>query len=124
VLARRAVVNAVRPSRPRAAASPSATGNPGFASPSPSTSLPSDHAVSLTFKPTRRPRSAVFATGAGDGRHLFVVEQPGRIRIVRDGRLLEHSSTSPAVSPAAASAACSAWHSRRNLAVLRRLHRP
>jgi glucose/arabinose dehydrogenase len=34
--------------------------------------------------------SPLFATGAGDGSgRLFVVEQPGRIRIVRDGRLAE-----------------------------------
>ena len=59
--------------------------------------------------------SPLFAGNAGDGSgRLFVLEQAGRVRVVRDGRLCaRRSSTSPAASPRAASGASSGSRSPR-----------
>lgn len=75
--------------RPPATASPRSSPP---ASSTPPSAAPGDPAgVALALEPLVRGLAApLFATGAGDGSgRLFVVEQPGRIRVVRDGRLLE-----------------------------------
>lgn len=68
--------------------SPSAAPSP---QPSPSAKAGDPSAVQVTLEPVAGGlASPLFATGAGDGSdRLLVVEQGGRIRILRDGRVLE-----------------------------------
>jgi len=81
---------------PGASPSGSASTSPSQAvSPSPSPPLPSPTAATVkagTFKLTRIAfglKSPVFVTGAGDGSgRLFIVEQPGRILVMKNGKVL------------------------------------
>jgi glucose/arabinose dehydrogenase len=81
--------------RPSTAASGGASSSPSpDAAPSPAPATPAagdPSAVRLDLAPVVGGLEApVFVAGAGDGSgRLFVVEQPGRIRIVRDGKLAQ-----------------------------------
>ncbi|MER3418866.1 MAG: glucose dehydrogenase, partial [Chloroflexota bacterium] len=68
----------------------SPSGQPPSPSPPDATATGDPTGVALTLEPLVRGLTApLFVTGAGDGSgSLFVVEQAGRIRIVRAGRLL------------------------------------
>lgn len=82
--------SSVGPPEPSASVGTPVSGPPASASSSASTppGSPASHAIALRTV-AQGFDQPVFVTNAGDGRgRLFVVEQPGRIRIVRDGRVL------------------------------------